>query len=124
MGITGERTRLSTRGQVVIPKGIRELAQLAAGDEFEVRYDGEKVLLLPLGGYPSKRGVDGELVHETTTESYAGTGFANKWAQRIRALGRLKRLQAEVEGAAIDVSKLVADSRAELDGRFDDDENE
>ena len=108
---------MSTRGQVVIPKGIRELAQLAAGDEFEVRYDGEKVLLLPLGERPLKSGGDTAVVGETTTVDYAGIGGPNTWAQRIRALGRLKRLQAEVEGAAIDVSKLVADSRAELEGK-------
>jgi len=33
-----EMTTLSSKGQLVIPKGVREQAQVSAGARFEVRY--------------------------------------------------------------------------------------
>jgi len=40
---------LLTRGQVIIPKVIRDLARLTSGDEPEVTYDGRVITLLPVG---------------------------------------------------------------------------
>jgi len=38
-------TKLSTKGQMVLPKTIREMARLEAGDELEVGYSGGLILL-------------------------------------------------------------------------------
>ncbi|MCG0278387.1 MAG: AbrB/MazE/SpoVT family DNA-binding domain-containing protein [Thermanaeromonas sp.] len=38
-------TKLSTRGQIVIPKEIRELLSWKAGDHVAVEVQGEKVIL-------------------------------------------------------------------------------
>ncbi|MEP0773411.1 MAG: AbrB/MazE/SpoVT family DNA-binding domain-containing protein [Acidobacteriota bacterium] len=39
------RTRVSTKGQVVIPRAAREALGLEQGDELEVRVEGERILL-------------------------------------------------------------------------------
>lgn len=41
-------TRISSRGQVVIPKSLREELQLSSGDELIVARDGERLLLRKL----------------------------------------------------------------------------
>lgn len=38
-------TKLSTKGQMVLPKAIRELARIEAGDELEVGYSGGMIVL-------------------------------------------------------------------------------
>ncbi|MFP4260985.1 MAG: AbrB/MazE/SpoVT family DNA-binding domain-containing protein [Opitutales bacterium] len=38
-------TRLSSKGQTVLPKAIREMARLEAGDELEVGYSGGMIVL-------------------------------------------------------------------------------
>jgi AbrB family looped-hinge helix DNA binding protein len=38
-------TKLSTKGQMVLPKAIREMARLEAGDELEVGYSGGMIVL-------------------------------------------------------------------------------
>jgi AbrB family looped-hinge helix DNA binding protein len=38
-------TKLSTKGQTVLPKAIREMARLEAGDELEVGYSGGMIVL-------------------------------------------------------------------------------
>lgn len=38
-------TKLSSKGQMVLPKAIREMARLAAGDELEVGYSGGMIVL-------------------------------------------------------------------------------
>ncbi len=45
-------TRLSSKGQVVIPKAVREALALHAGVEFDVRLEGNKIILEPLTGSP------------------------------------------------------------------------
>ena len=45
-----ERTRLSTKGQVVLPKRIRETRAWKAGMEFSVEATAEGILLRPLEG--------------------------------------------------------------------------
>lgn len=45
-------TRLSSRGQVVLPKRIREKHQLDAGQEFEIIDTDEGILLRPRSAFP------------------------------------------------------------------------
>jgi antitoxin PrlF len=45
-------TRLSSKGQVVIPKAVREALALRGGVEFDVRLEGNKIILEPLTGSP------------------------------------------------------------------------
>ena len=40
-------TRLSTKGQVVLPKPVREALGLKAGDELLVQLEGEAIRLIP-----------------------------------------------------------------------------
>jgi AbrB family looped-hinge helix DNA binding protein len=49
-----ESTRLSTRGQIVIPKAIREAQGLKPGHEFSVESEGESILLRPVKPYPPR----------------------------------------------------------------------
>ena len=42
-----ELTRLSSKGQVVIPRAVREAMQLKVGTEFVVRQEGVSVILEP-----------------------------------------------------------------------------
>jgi AbrB family looped-hinge helix DNA binding protein len=64
-----ERTRLSTRGQVVIPKLIRDQAELSAGDELTVIYDGETIVLVPTDHESASTVGDAEgSAKETNTE--------------------------------------------------------
>jgi AbrB family looped-hinge helix DNA binding protein len=42
-----ETTRLSTKGQIVVPKGIRESRAWGPGTEFEVEETGDGILLRP-----------------------------------------------------------------------------
>ncbi len=44
-------TRFSTKGQVVIPKDIRDLAQVKPGAEYDVRTDGTVITLIPKLAY-------------------------------------------------------------------------
>jgi AbrB family looped-hinge helix DNA binding protein len=46
------QTRLSSKGQVVIPKPVREALALHGGVEFDVRLEGNKIILEPLTGSP------------------------------------------------------------------------
>ncbi len=47
-----ERTRLSSKGQVIIPKGVRATHGWEAGEEFTVRDVGYGILLIPLRPFP------------------------------------------------------------------------
>ena len=40
-----EKTRLTTKGQLVIPKAIRDRMRVAAGTEFKVTQSGERIVL-------------------------------------------------------------------------------
>lgn len=40
-------TKLSTKGQVVLPKGIRRRLNLRPGDQFETRVEGDRIVLTP-----------------------------------------------------------------------------
>ena len=56
-----ETTRLSSKGQVIIPKTIRETYRWAMGQEFIVEDTGEGILLRPKSPFP-----------RTTLEEVAG----------------------------------------------------
>ncbi len=40
-------TKVSTKGQVVLPRAIRERMNLRAGDPLEARIEGERIVLIP-----------------------------------------------------------------------------
>jgi len=47
-----ETTRLSTKGQIILPKNIRTARAWAPGTEFTVEETGDGVLLRPTGRFP------------------------------------------------------------------------
>ena len=60
-----ETTRLSSKGQVVLPKSIRRARRWSAGMEFAVEEASDGVLLRPLRPFPAT----------TLTEVIACTGY-------------------------------------------------
>jgi len=50
-----ETTRLSTKGQVILPKGIRDSHAWGPGTEFTVEETAEGVLLRPAGRFPQTK---------------------------------------------------------------------
>lgn len=40
-------TKVSTKGQVVLPRAIRDRMNLRAGDALEARIEGERIVLIP-----------------------------------------------------------------------------
>ncbi|MGA2600103.1 MAG: AbrB/MazE/SpoVT family DNA-binding domain-containing protein [Bryobacteraceae bacterium] len=56
-----ETTRLSTKGQIILPKGIRVARAWVPGTEFTIEESGDGVLLRPAARFP-----------ETDLESVAG----------------------------------------------------
>ena len=50
-----ETTRLSTRGQIVLPKNIRASRAWGPGTEFTVEETGDGILLRPSGRFPETR---------------------------------------------------------------------
>jgi len=49
------KTRLSTKGQVILPKAIRESHHLQAGAELEVETTASGILLRPISPFRPKR---------------------------------------------------------------------
>lgn len=76
-----ETTRLSTKGQIVLPKSIREARRWAAGTEFTVEETREGILLRPARRLP-----------RTTLDQVAGclrwTGKPKTLAQMDQAIAR------------------------------------
>lgn len=50
-----ETVTLSSKGQIVIPKELRELHNLNAGTEFIVSFSGDEIRLLPVPVFPPTR---------------------------------------------------------------------
>jgi len=50
-----ETARLSSKGQLVLPKSIRERLRLQSGSEFNVEIEGEKIILEPVTGVRDAR---------------------------------------------------------------------
>lgn len=76
-----ETTRLSTKGQIILPKGIRTAKAWGPGTEFIVEETGDGVLLRPASRFA-----------ETTLAEVAGClrykGKAKTLAQMQAAIGR------------------------------------
>jgi AbrB family looped-hinge helix DNA binding protein len=53
------KTRLSTKGQVVIPAGVRERLALVKDAELQVKVEDDRIVLIPVrkNGWKSLRGV-------------------------------------------------------------------
>lgn len=54
-----ETVKLSTKGQIVIPKDIRESHHLSAGTEFSIAFVGHEIRLKPLPVFAATRAQDG-----------------------------------------------------------------
>ncbi len=52
VGNNSETTRLSTKGQLILPKNIRDSKAWAPGTEFIVEESGDGVVLRPAGRFP------------------------------------------------------------------------
>lgn len=48
-----ETTRLSTKGQIILPKGIRSARAWGPGTEFTVEETGDGILLRPAARFPA-----------------------------------------------------------------------
>lgn len=46
--------RVGERGQVVIPAEVRREAGISAGDEVEISFDGNRVVVVPSAGAPTR----------------------------------------------------------------------
>lgn len=121
---------MSSRGQVVIPKFLREAAGMMEGDEIEVVLDGQRLILAASGGgqaelSPGKAGGDAQVAEAGFEYTISRATVAHRledgqrpskvWADRIQALAALKRLRVELP--AVNLGDLLAESRRELEGR-------
>ena len=55
-----ETVKLSTKGQIVIPKDIRESRHLAAGTEFVIAFLGDEIRLKPIPVFPTTHVEEGK----------------------------------------------------------------
>ncbi|MHB1292540.1 MAG: AbrB/MazE/SpoVT family DNA-binding domain-containing protein [Sulfuricella sp.] len=51
--------KLSTKGQIVIPKNIRESHHLTAGTEFVIAFMGDEIRLKPIPVFPTTHAEEG-----------------------------------------------------------------
>jgi AbrB family looped-hinge helix DNA binding protein len=56
-------TKVSTKGQVVLPQAIRDKMNLRVGDALEARIEGERIVLIP----KKKRSRRGKIVKDPLT---------------------------------------------------------
>ncbi len=56
-------TKISTKGQVVLPQRIRRKMNLRAGDRLEARIEGERIVLIP----SKKRSRRGRIIKDPLT---------------------------------------------------------
>jgi AbrB family looped-hinge helix DNA binding protein len=56
-------TKISTKGQVVLPQAIRRKMNLRAGDQLEARIEGERIVLIP----KKKRSGKGRIIKDPLT---------------------------------------------------------
>jgi AbrB family looped-hinge helix DNA binding protein len=70
-----ETTRLSTKGQIILPKSIRTSRAWTPGTEFTVEETGDGILLRPAGRFP-----------ETDLDQVAGTLRATRKPKSLAAM--------------------------------------
>lgn len=124
------RAKLSAKGQLVVPKPLREAAGLVEGDEVEMVFDGHRLVLTAV-----RRGVvdvplvadKGEQVVEERSSAYAarakqypeGSGDrlvpSAVWADRVKALAEIERLRVKLAGVKFE--DIWAEARRELEER-------
>ena len=67
-------TRIGSKGQVVIPKALRDRAQLHPGDEVDVAFEDDRIVINPrardgaLGGRYAGSGMAGRLLEDRRRE--------------------------------------------------------
>ncbi len=133
MAAVSGRTRMSSRGQVVIPKALRDAARINEGDEIEVAFDGQRLILAPCGRANAQERPD----ESDGTSRVRETGFdyvvsraaaahrledgllpSRVWADRIKAVAALKKLRAGLSPMTdAEIEELLAESRRELEDR-------
>ncbi len=124
------RTRMSSRGQVVIPKALRDAAGLDEGVEVEVIFDGERLILAPYPGNKGPTAIDHSSLALETRAGYRVRGSlpprlpdelrpSKVWAARVRAVERIKELRQA--SYVPDLEEILAESRRELRGEDVDD---
>lgn len=64
------KTQLSERGQVVIPKKIRDAFHAKKGMEFEVETDGRVIYLKPIARFKAKKWQDYAGIAEGITDKF------------------------------------------------------
>lgn len=64
------KTLVSERGQVVIPKKIRETAHIEKGDELEIDVRGDSIVLRPIRRFKAKRWRDYAGISEGVVEGH------------------------------------------------------
>jgi len=64
------KTQLSERGQIVVPKKIREAIHVGKGGEFEVDVVGKTIVLKPLRRFKARKWQDYVGIGEGMVDSY------------------------------------------------------
>ncbi len=127
------RTRVSSRGQVVIPKALRDVAGLVEGDEVDVLFDGERISLsrvepdqasnpaAPAGPCAADRLAEARTRYgprrraQATHGILGATPVSSIWADRIAAVAAIRQLSTEFSGTS--ASEILRESRDELERR-------
>lgn len=125
------RTRMSSRGQIVIPKALREAAGISEGDEVEAVFDGHKLLMASVNRSDAPDGASSSqesgIVAETRARYQASDHLgairvqdpalrpSKVWADRVRAMAAIGDLSREFSG--LDCEEIRRVSRRELEVR-------
>lgn len=64
------KAMVSERGQVVIPKKIREMVQIAKGDELEIDVEKEAIILRPIRRFKARQWRDYAGIAEGIVDSH------------------------------------------------------
>lgn len=113
---------MSSRGQVVIPKELREAAGVDEGDDLDVVFDGERFVLIPRvrRAEPAREtGLDHVLSQAAKAHIRVdGLTQSQIWADRIRAVAAIKRGFPGLKPfTSAELEELLAESRRELEER-------
>jgi AbrB family looped-hinge helix DNA binding protein len=111
MSVVSGSTRMSSRGQIVIPKVLRDAAGLMEGDEITVLLDGQKLVLYSCRQDANQPGLSADPAARELGDRRRASKI---WADRVRALAGIERLRPEFAG--LDFEDLRSESRRELEG--------